>query len=226
MSGPRDPDAFDDRPGEGGWHEPSHLGEGGSDPARGDAARKEPGRDEPAPASWEPPGWSLPPADRGSAAPAPVPAEPAPWRVTQNEVADVVVDPLDPYGSHAWAVRHGWTVSDGSGPQDAVLGDLLAAGPVRLGREHRPAGVMRGRFGTLDVVAFDVAFPLGRRVELAYAVTAAPLLGAVPRLRLSPARLWKHGTAGLLQIPSGDPEFDLRWVLLAAEDGPQVRALV
>jgi hypothetical protein len=127
---------------------------------------------------------------------------------------------------HDWAVRHGWTVSDGSAPQDAVLRDLLAAAPVRLGKEHRPAGVLRGRFGQLELVAFDVVFPLRGGVQFEYAVTAAPLLGAVPRLRLSPARLWKHGTGGLLQIPSGDPEFDLRWVLLAAEDGPQVRRLV
>ena len=29
-----------------------------------------------------------------------------------------------------------------------------------------------------------------------------------------------------MQVPSGDPEFDTRWVLLAAEDGTAVRALV
>jgi hypothetical protein len=151
---------------------------------------------------------------------------PAPWQVRANEVAEVVADPMDPYGAHVWAAQRGWTVSDGSAPQDAVLRELIAAGPVRLGKEHRPAGVMRGRLGLLEVVAFDVVFPLGRRVQFEYAVTAAPLLGTVPRLRLSPARLWKHATSGLLQIPSGDPEFDTRWVLLAAEDGPQVRRLV
>jgi hypothetical protein len=48
----------------------------------------------------------------------------------------------------------------------------------------------------------------------------------VPAFRLSPARFWKHGTAGLLQVPSGDPEFDTRWVLLTAVDGPQVRRVV
>jgi hypothetical protein len=58
-----------------------------------------------------------------------------------------------------------------------------------------------------------------------YAITAAPLLGAPPALRLSPARLWKHGIGGLLQIPSEDEEFARRWQLLAAEDGPQVRRL-
>jgi hypothetical protein len=29
-----------------------------------------------------------------------------------------------------------------------------------------------------------------------------------------------------VQVPSGDPEFDARWVLLAAEDGPVPRRLV
>jgi hypothetical protein len=221
MSRPSDPEGFDDRPGDGsGWQEPAHLGEGPADgPAPGEGASEEA-----APAAWEPPGWSLPPARRESAAErsAELGISGGGWQASN----DVIADPADLMGAHAWALQRGWTVSDGSGPQDAVLRKLIAAGPVRLGKEHRPAGVMRGRFGSLDVVAFDVVFPLGRRVQVDYAVTAAPLLGSVPRLRLSPARLWKHGTAGLLQIPSGDPEFDLRWVLLAAEDGPQVRRLV
>jgi hypothetical protein len=207
MTGPRNPDGFDDG---SGWREPEHLGEG--------AERS--GRDEPA---WEPPGWSLPSAERGAPGGAPAPA---PWQPGRNEVADVVPDPMDPFGAHAWAVQQGWTVSDGSGPGDAALSEVLAAAPIRgLSREHRPAGVMRGRFGPLEVVAFDVVFPLGRQVRFEYAVTAAPMLGTVPRLRLTPARFWKHGTGGLLQIPSGDAAFDARWVLLAAEDGTQVRRL-
>jgi hypothetical protein len=165
------------------------------------------GREEPA-SSWEPPGWSLPPA-RPDRSPG------------QGTAPDE-----DPFGLRAEAVQRGWAVSDGSGPGDAVLRELLAAGPVRLGREHRPAGVVRGRWGNLDLVAFDVVHPLGRRTVYQYAVTAAPLLGAVPPLRLSPARLWKHRTGGLLPVPSGDPEFDSRWTLLATEDGPRVRRLV
>jgi hypothetical protein len=200
MSGPRGEDGFGDDPGRdgSGWHEPAHLGEGTPGASR---------REEPAP-SWEPPGWSLPPGQPGWTG-APVPA----------------LDD-DPFGLRAEAVQRGWTVSDGSGPQDAVLRNLLAAGPVRLGREHRPGGVVRGRGGALDLIAFDVVHPLGRRMLHAYAVTAAPLLGAVPALRLSPARFWKHRTGGLLHVPSGDPEFDTRWTLLAAEDGPRVRRLV
>jgi hypothetical protein len=217
MSRPRDPDGPDDLPEGSGWQEPAHLGKGGEGPAR----------EEPPAAAWEPPGWSLPPAERDSpvawdASGHRVEGSPEPWQA-RNEASDVVADP---FGAHAWAVQHGWTVVDGSGPGDAVLRELIAAAPVRLGREHRPAGVMRGRLGPLELVAFDVVFPLGRRVQFEYAVTAAPLLGTVPRLRLSPARFWKHGVGGLLQIPSGDPEFDGRWVLLATEDGPQARRLV
>jgi hypothetical protein len=131
----------------------------------------------------------------------------------------------DPLGAQGWALQHGWTVSDGSGPADAGLADLVASAPVRPGKADRAVSVLRGRAGSLDLVAFDIASPLGRGLVPQYAVTAAPLLGAVPALRLSPARLWKHRTGGLLQIPTGDEAFDARWVLLAAEDAPQVRRL-
>ena len=96
---------------------------------------------------------------------------------------------------------------------------------MRLTKDHRPASVLRGRSGSLDLVAFDVVYASGRYVVPEYAVTAAPLLGAVPALRLSPARFWKHRVGGLVPIPSGDEAFDRRWSLLAAEDGPQVRRL-
>jgi hypothetical protein len=86
--------------------------------------------------------------------------------------------------------------------------------------------VLRGRSGSLDLVAFDIAFPLGRSLVSKYAVTAAPLLGVVPALRLSPARFWRHRTGGLVPVASGNEAFDTRWLLMAAEDGPQVRRLV
>ena len=86
--------------------------------------------------------------------------------------------------------------------------------------------VLRGRSGALELVAFDIAYPLGRSLVPKYAVTAAPLLGEVPGLRLSPARFWRHRTGGLVPIVSGNEAFDARWLLLAAEDTPQVRRLV
>jgi hypothetical protein len=132
----------------------------------------------------------------------------------------------DLVGAQGWALQHGWTISDGQGPQDAVLQELIAGSPVRPGKDARPASVLRGRAGALEVVAFDIAYQLGRNVVPKYAVTAAPLLGAVPGLRLSPARFWRHRTGGLLPVPSGNESFDARWLLLAAEDGPQVRRLV
>jgi hypothetical protein len=131
----------------------------------------------------------------------------------------------DPLGAQGWALQHGWTISDGSGPEDAPLADLIASAPVRPGKEARAAGVLRGRSGSLELVAFDIAYPLGQALVPKYAVTAAPLLGAVPGLRLSPARLWKHRTGGLVPLASGNEAFDARWLLLAAEDGPQVRRL-
>jgi hypothetical protein len=205
--------------------------------------------------TWQPPGWDLPAAspDRPqpraadpvdpAADPAADPswAPPAPpataserargglfgsrQRARDPEMERAFTYEGDRLGAQSWALQHGWTVSDGSGPEDAVLGDVLAASPVRPGKEARPAGVLRGRAGAVELVAFDVVYPAGRQWVATHAITAAPLLGAVPVLRLSPARLWKHRTGGLVPVVSGDEAFDSRWQLLAAEDGPQVRRL-
>ncbi|WP_448614923.1 hypothetical protein [Modestobacter sp. URMC 112] len=132
----------------------------------------------------------------------------------------------DPVGLQAWGLHHGWVPSDGTAPEDGPLAELVRSAPVRPTRDHRPGNVLRGRGMGLDLVAFDVVYASGRYQVPQWAVTAAPVLGEAPAFRLSPARLWKHGTGGLLQVPSGDAEFDTRWVLLAAADGPQVRRLV
>jgi hypothetical protein len=245
----RDRDGFEDRPDEGsGWREPTHLG-------GGDPAGPQPPREEPAPwqppgwdlppaeperpaqppaeqPTWQPPsgepvGWQPP-----AGAP---PAEAPPARGglfggrrprTPGEVERVFAYQGDPVGAQGWALQHGWDISDGTGPEDAVLAELVRTAPVRATKDHRPAGVMRGRYGSLELVAFDVLYVSGRTVVPEYAITAAPVLAAVPPLRLSPARFWKHRTGGLVQVPSGDPEFDARWVLLAADDGPATRRLV
>ncbi|MDK3255135.1 hypothetical protein [Blastococcus capsensis] len=132
----------------------------------------------------------------------------------------------DLVGAQGWALQQGWTVSDGTAPEDAVLADLIAGSPVRATKDHRAGNVLRGRAGTLELVAFDVVYASGRYVVPEYAITAVPMLGAVPGFRLSPARFWRHGTGGLLPMPSGDDAFDARWLLLAAEDSPQLRRLV
>jgi hypothetical protein len=194
---------------------------------------------------WQPPGWDLPAAtpDRNQRSTAD-PSWPAPdsapttapertrgglfgsrSRSRDPEMARAFTDEGDQLGAQSWALQQGWTISDGSGPEDAVLSDLLATAPVRPGKEARPAGVLRGRAGALELVAFDVVYPLGRGWVPRHAISAAPLLGSVPILRLSPARLWKHGTGNLLPILSGDEAFDARWSLLAAEDDPRVRRL-
>jgi hypothetical protein len=244
MSTPRDRDHPDEGTGEGTWQEPAHLG-GDDEAAKGapDAAADATPAG-PAPAAWQPPGWDLPPARDEQRAADPVPdpgwaprtaADPAPDRVRRGlfgsprgrdpEMARAFTYEGDLVGAQGWALQHGWTVSDGSGPEDAVLRDLVDSAPVRLTKDHRAASVLRGRSGSLDLVAFDVLFSSGRYQVPQYAVTAAPLLGTVPVLRLSPARLWKHGVGGLVPIVGGDQAFDSRWVLLAAEDTPQVRRL-
>jgi hypothetical protein len=238
MSSPRDRDGSDDG---SDWQEPAHLsGDQGDEPNFADR-RKTPRDGSPADQGWQPPGWELPPAtpdrerdvDPSWVPPAPTtqaPPERGPGlfgrrRGRDPEMERAFTTETDPLGAQGWALQHGWTVSDGSGPEDAALADLMASAPVRPGKEARPAGVLRGRSGSLELVAFDIAYPLGQGLVPKYAVTAAPLLGAVPGLRLSPARLWKHRTAGLVPIASGNEAFDARWLLLAAEDGPQVRRL-
>lgn len=254
MSSPRDRDGFDDRPDEGsGWREPGHLGGDGERSGAEQPPSEQPPADRSAESggaggstAWQPPGWDLPPAspprpaspDRPASPPHGGPATTAGSEVTQegflgpqrprgsSEFARVFAYQGDAVGAQGWAVQQGWAISDGTAPEDAVLAELVRTAPVRATRDHRPAGVMRGRYGTLDLVAFDVLYASGRYAVPEYAVTAAPLLGTLPPLRLSPARFWKHRTGGLVQVPSGDAAFDLRWVLLAAEDGPAARALV
>ncbi|MFW3171552.1 hypothetical protein [Geodermatophilus sp. CPCC 206100] len=240
----------------GGWHEPVHLGKGDNPQPPDESRPEPPRAEEPAPPAeptpWQPAGWDLPaaeperpvrPADRSGTdaaredRPAPLPTvgeqPPAggglfgPRRPrTPSEFERVFSYQGDPVGAQGWALQHGWEISDGTGQEDAVLAELVASAPVRATRDHRPAGVMRGRYGALELVAFDVLYASGRYAVPEYAITAAPVLQSVPGLRLSPARFWKHRTGGLVQVPSGDPEFDARWVLLAAEDGPAPRRLV
>lgn len=235
MSTPRDRDGFDDEAGRA-WQEPSHLG---GEPSAGEQAAGEPAAGDPEPdqpnfadrrkkprdddstgsgAAWQPAGWDLPPAEPREEHPAARQAAPAGGERVFQDQGDVV-------GAQGWALQHGWTITDGSGPEDAVLGELIASAPVRATKDHRAASVLRGRGGNLELVAFDVVYASGRYAVTEYAVTAAPVLGAVPQFRLSPARFWRHGTGGLLPIVSGNEQFDLRWLLLAAEDTPQVRRL-
>ena len=251
MSSPRDRDAADDG---SEWQEPSHLsgnepapGEPVDEPNFADRRRTP--RDDTSGPGWQPAGWDLPAAspdrdrqpdgaqdvDPAWAPPTPPPSTPVPagprpggfglGRPRDPELARAFTPETDPLGAQAWALHHGWTVSDGSAPEDAGLAGLIASAPVRPGKEARAASVLRGRAGSLELVAFDIAYPLGRGLVPKYAVTAAPLLGVVPALRLSPARFWKHRTGGLVPVVSGNEAFDARWMLLAADDGPQVRRL-
>jgi len=207
------------------------------------------------PTTWQPAGWDLPaaeperptrePAQETSGvdpsgvdtswAPPGAPPQEAPVperrglfggrRQRDPEMDRAFTYQGDVVGAQGWALQRGWTISDGTAPEDAALQPLITSAPPRLSKDHRPGSVLRGRAGALDLVAFDAVYASGRYVVPEYAITAAPLLGTPPALRLSPARLWKHGVGGMVQIPSEDADFERRWMLLAAEDGPQVRRL-
>ena len=249
MTGPGDRDDRD----AGGWQEPPHLGRDGSgdpddapdQPNIADRRREPRGEG----SAWTPPGWDLPSAERDvpaverDASPEPTeqpekaaePPRPLPGarperargggEGVRSEFQQTFAYQGDLVGAQGWALQHGWTISDGTAPEDAPLRDLVSSAPVRLSKDHRPAGVMRGRADSLDMVAFDVLYASGRHVVPEYAVTAVPLLTPVPYFRLAPARFWKHGVGGLLAVETGDAAFDARWVLFTAEDGPAVRAL-
>jgi hypothetical protein len=183
----------------------------------------------PSPGAEEPQAWQPPVTEQRTSdvPPAPpVPHQQGEWNLVRPGHEQITAPPADPSSTQAWAQQVGWLLSDGTTPEDASLLPLLRSAPVRPGKDDRPSRVLRGRGNGLELVAFDIASPMGRSWLSTHAVTAAPVLGTVPGFRLSPARMWRHGTGGLLQIPSPDPEFDRRWVLLAAEDGPQVRRLV
>ena len=221
MSSPRDRDPsgdpFGDRPDDGsGWQEPSHLG-GGDDARSSGRTPSEPASPEPT----APPEQEDRPSRPGSGLFGPRgPRKPGVIEEVFSYEGDLV-------GAQGWALQHGWTISDGGGPADAPLAELIAAAPMmRLSKDHRPASVLRGRYGSLEMVAFDVVYASGRYVVPQYAVTAVPMLAAVPRFRLSPARFWKHRVGGLVPVPSGNETFDLRWSLLAGEDSPQLHRLV
>ncbi len=239
MRGMGDRDRFDDQDPNSGWQEPAHLSGDDDDADRPNIAdRRRTPREEGS--TWTPPGWDLPPAQR----PEPRPAEPAeqpedaaepdrPLPVSRpapprpaNEFWQTFSYQGDLVGTQAWAVQHGWTVSDGTAPEDAPLAELVASAPAsRISKDHRAAGVLRGRADALDLVAFDVVYEDRGRFIPQYAVTAAPLLVPVPYVRLSPARFWRHRVGGLVQVPPGDEAFDRRWVLAAAGDAPEVQRL-
>ncbi|MGY1740448.1 MULTISPECIES: hypothetical protein [unclassified Blastococcus] len=221
---PAEPDRPAERPAEGAGWQPPGWDLPAAEPARPREGRSEPPRESPyEPWQQEQAGPQAPPQEapgRGGGLFGPRrPRRP-------SDVEQVFAYQGDTVGAQGWALQHGWEVSDGTGPDDAGLAVLLATAPTRLTRDHRPAGVMRGRYGPLELVAFDVVYADKRRVVPEYAITAAPVLATVPGFRLSPARFWKHRTGGLLPVPSGDPEFDDRWVLLSSEDSPLVRRLV
>ena len=230
MRGMADRDRFDDQDPNSGWQEPPHLS-GDDDADKPNIAdRRRTPREEGS--SWTPPGWDLPPAQRPEPAaaepPPPLPgARPEPARGGGEGVLSEFWQTFsyqgDLVGTQAWAVQHGWTVSDGTAPEDAPLAELVASAPAsRISKDHRAAGVLRGRADALDLVAFDVVYADRGRFIPQYAVTAAPLLVPVPYLRLSPARFWRHRVGGLVQVPTGDEAFDRRWILAAAGDGAEV----
>jgi hypothetical protein len=208
-----------------GWDLPS---------AEPDRPAPDPSRGDPGPAAGAPsgvdPSWA--PPQPGAAHPDPAQQQ-APERRglfggrrrQDPEMERAFTYRGDLVGAQGWALQRGWTISDGTTPEDAALQELVASAPVRMSKDHRPGSVLRGRAGSLELVAFDAVYASGRYLVPEYAITAAPLLGTPPALRLSPARLWKHGIGGMVQIPSDNPDFDRRWQLLAGEDGPQVRRL-
>lgn len=124
----------------------------------------------------------------------------------------------------AAAERRGWTVQETA---EQALAALLSDSPLRLTSEHRAVPVARGRVGSWEVLACDVRYlmPRGDLSTALYAVTAIPIPLPLPAVRVSPRRFLTHGAGGLFVVPSGNPEFDARWRILAGQDTPEIRGL-
>lgn len=169
-------------------------------------------------------------ADRPHDSPDPPPEDAPPTRrswwhkLTAGSPPNSPGTELAPSGLRVAAERRGWPVHD----EDASLGAVLAAAPLRLTPEHRAVSVTRGRVQNWELVAFDVGYlmPSGYLSQPLYAVTAVPVPIPLPVVRVAPRRFLTHGAAGLLVLPSGDAAFDARWRVLASQDTPEVRGLV
>ncbi|RBY96825.1 hypothetical protein DQ237_04140 [Blastococcus sp. TF02-8] len=192
------------------------------------------GAQQPAPAPVEPPPSFDAPPPQGPPVPGVPPGSTPPpsWGQdrrrgsrSRGSADQVFAYQGDLVGAQGWALQQGWTVSDGTAPQDAPLADLIASSPVRATKDHRAGSVLRGRAGGLELVAFDVVYASGRYVVPEYAITAAPVLDRLPVFRLLPSRFWRHRTGGLVPLGTGDPAFDARWLLLAGEDDPRLHRL-
>ena len=116
----------------------------------------------------------------------------------------------DLVGAQGWALQHGWTISDGEGPQDAVLrgpaGDRARCGPAR--RRGRPACCAAARAPWSSSPSTS-STRSGRSLVPKYAVTAAPAArrraraAAVPRPVLA-----APAPAGSCRCASGNEAFD------------------
>ena len=133
----------------------------------------------------------------------------------------------DLVGAQGWALQHGWTISDGSGPEDAVLARADRR-PRRCGRARTTAGERAARpVGQLDLVAFDVVYALGPLRRPAVRGDRRPAARRRPRAPALPGPALEAPDRRAGARPRAANEaFDPRWPLLAAEDGPQVRRLV
>ena len=162
MSTPAD-GAGPGEPEDGGWREPAGW------------ERRRPGRCAPAP-----------PADRAGS-PAPADAVAGSGGRAGSVARGLHATRATSSGAQGWALQHGWSISDGTGPQDAVLAELRGLG-ARAGRPRST-----GRPACCAAAPAPRAGRLRRRLPgrprpgmPQWAVTAAPLLAAVPALPALP----------------------------------------
>ena len=121
-----------DPSGEGGWQEPAHLGPQGEGAGHLGPAPEDP-----------------PPARHRCARDRPV-------RAGGDPVLGAFAHRGDPWGVQGWALRRGWRSRTGRGRATPSSPSCSPAARCAPGKEARPSGVIRGRAGTLELVAFDI----------------------------------------------------------------------
>ena len=220
MSEPRDPSTSGrtgDRssPTGGGWHEPSTSA--GEPPA----ADRSGSRRRPAVAAGS--------AELGPAAARAAAARPGRPRCGAAARADVGRG-LRATRATSSAPRAGRCSTAGRSPTAAARRtpswpSLVASAPgaSRSRSTGRPACCAAAP-GTLELVAFDVVYPLGRSAGVPqYAVTAAPLLGAVPGSGCPRPGSGSTGPAGWCRWSAGTRRSTRAGCCCAAEDSPELR---
>jgi hypothetical protein len=132
---------------------------------------------------------------------------------------DVFASQANRGGTAAWLRQHNWTPIDASDNRFSDAGELVRTAPARrIGDDHHPRNVRAGDAGQAQGLAFEIGVDAATGWIPEWAVTALTCAPSAPTVRWTPARLWSHNPTKLVQLPSGNADFDARWRILSTSD--------